>query len=145
MAAQTERWLYDRQIGAPTPPAQLRESSELVALRARCEALERRCEALDQALRGAPAERLQLVAPRRERVMLDLLMRQPLMAVDQGLAALEAEAPTEDGRPPDAVHIAVTHLRRRLRPYGVGIRCTRFVGYWIDPADKVKLREALRP
>lgn len=107
------------------------ENAELIAQNA----------ALEMALYGADRGAINFPVRPQWRTLLDLLMRHTTVSNEQIVMALEAQAPTQICRPRDAVHCLMSHVRSFLRPHGVTIHFMRGRGYWIVPADKLRLRE----
>lgn len=120
----------------PRPATPLEEDR----LRTENRALRRRVLALEDALLGAEVDALSIPLPRRERLLFRLLMRNGRLSIDQCMAALEAINPSRDGKTKGAVHRPMYTLRKLLRRHSVELRSERFGGYWIEPADKARLR-----
>jgi len=48
----------------------------------------------------------------------------------------------KDGRVATNIRVAMCRLRKELQPYDVTIQSRRFIGYWLNSADKRKVTAA---
>lgn len=128
-------------LASATPLARRPVLDDAAKLRAENRELRHRVTALEDALLGAKSDALAIPLPRLQLALLRLLMHRTRVSSEPCLDALEAICPSHDGRKLNDLQCLVYRLRASLRPHGVAIQSSQHGGYWIEPSDKVRLRE----
>ena len=98
------------------------------------ERLRARIAELERQLQESPHALTHFRLPPSLLATLSLLLREPVIDIDK----FEA-----DGNTPKNIKAAIHRLRKMLAPHKINIKSRRSTGYWIDDADKERIREMI--
>lgn len=76
----------------------------------------------------------------KESLILGILMRKRSATKAQLWQILYGCLPDVDQPDPKVILVFISHMRTKLRPYGVEIRSSRALGYWIDQDSIANLK-----
>lgn len=110
-----------------------------------CEPLLDRIELLERELGMKVDLPPEFGIPRNMSALLTMLLKREIITREGALLAIYSGMPNTWDKEPDPkiIDVFVCKLRVRLRKYGVRVSCKWGLGYYIDGANKRKLRELI--